>query len=40
MALKDGQEFFLTTREIEGDEEGCSINYEGLNEDVVPGNTI
>lgn len=40
VALKDGQEFFLTTREIEGDEEGCSINYEGLNEDVVPGNTI
>lgn len=38
--LKDGQDFVLTTREIEGDEKGCSINYEGLNEDVKEGNTI
>ncbi len=40
VTLTEGQEFTLTTRAVEGDENVCHINYGGLNEDVVPGNRI
>ena len=36
--LETGDEFILTTREIEGDEKKVSITYEGLVEDVQVGN--
>ncbi len=38
--IKDGQTFTLTTREIEGDENGVSITYSGLPADVTTGNVI
>ena len=38
--LQEGQEYTLTTREMEGDEHIGFINYAGLVEDVVPGNKI
>ena len=38
--LQEGQEYTLTTRELEGDEHIGFINYAGLVEDVVPGNKI
>lgn len=40
VALKEGQTYTLTTREIIGDNTIGHINYSGLNEDVVPGNKI
>ena len=40
VTLSEGQDFVLTTREVVGDEHVCHINYEGLNEDVTPGNRI
>ena len=38
--LTEGQEYTLTTREIEGNDKIAHINYDGLNEDVEPGNRI
>lgn len=38
--LEQGQEFVLTTRNVVGDAECVHINYDGLNEDVKPGNQI
>lgn len=38
--LKNGQQFILTTREVEGDENEVSISYKGLIGDVKVGNTI
>lgn len=38
--LKEGQAFTLTTDEIEGDEERCSVSYKGLVNDVKNGTQI
>ena len=38
--LEDGQTFTLTTREVEGTKEICSITYKDLPQDVQPGGTI
>ncbi len=38
--LKENQEFTLTVRDIIGDESICNITYNGLPQDVEPGNTI
>lgn len=38
--LVEGETYTLTTREIVGDDKTGHINYDGLNEDVVPGNKI
>lgn len=38
--LTNGQEFILTTREIEGDEHAVSITYENLINDISVGNRI
>lgn len=38
--IQSGQEFTLTTREVEGDTSICSITYEGLTDDVSPGDKI
>lgn len=38
--LRTGQEFTLTTRDIVGDEQGCSITYADLPGDVKAGDTI
>ena len=38
--LEAGQTFTLTTREVEGTKEICSISYKGLPQDVQPGGTI
>lgn len=40
VTLVEGQEYILTTREIEGNDKIAHINYDGLNEDVEPGNRI
>lgn len=40
VTLESGNTYTLTTREIVGDEKIGHINYDGLNEDVVPGNKI
>lgn len=40
VVLAEGQTYTLTTRDIIGDENIGHINYNGLNEDVVPGNII
>lgn len=40
VTLVSGQTFVLTTREIVGDSQMVSINYDGLNEDVAAGNRI
>ena len=40
VTLKTGQEFTLTTRDIVGDEQGCSITYADLPGDVKAGDTI
>ena len=40
VTLKEGQTFTLTTRDVVGDENMAHINYDGLNEDVAPGNKI
>ena len=39
-ALKTGGEFTLTTRDVAGDENICSVTYADLPGDVKPGNTI
>lgn len=38
--LVEGQSFIITTREVLGDNTMCSVTYERLHEDVVPGDTI
>ena len=38
--LEAGQTFTLTTRDVEGTKEICSITYKDLPQDVVPGGTI
>ena len=38
--LEDGQTFTLTTRDVEGTKEICSITYKDLPQDVAPGGTI
>jgi len=38
--LRRGDVFFLTTREILGDEKGVSVNYPSLPDEVRPGDTI
>ncbi len=38
--LNEGEIYILTTEEIVGDEIKGHINYDGLNEDVIPGNRI
>jgi len=40
VALKEGQTFTLTTRDVVGDDTITHINYSGLNEDVAAGNKI
>lgn len=40
VTLTEGQEYVLTTREVVGDEHIGFINYDGLVDDVVPGNRI
>ena len=40
VALKEGQTFTLTTRDVVGDDTITHINYNGLNEDVTAGNKI
>ena len=40
VTLKEGQTFTLTTRDVVGDENMAHINYDGLDEDVAPGNKI
>lgn len=40
VTLEAGEEFILTTREIEGDNKKVSITYDGLVEDVQVGSTI
>lgn len=40
VALKDGMPYILTTREVEGDEHICHVNYEGLPECVRAGTHI
>ena len=40
VTLKEGQTFTLTTGDVVGDENMAYINYDGLNEDVAPGNKI
>ena len=40
VALKEGQTFTLTTRDVVGDDTITHINYSGLNEDVTAGNKI
>ena len=38
--LKAGQNFTLTTKEIQGDENGCSISYENLASDISVGSRL
>ena len=38
--LRAGQEFTLTTRDVEGDEHICAVTYRDLPGDVTPGGTI
>ena len=38
--LEAGQTFTLTTREVEGTKEICSVTYKDLPQDVQPGGTI
>lgn len=38
--LKDGQEFVLTTRTVEGTEEMVSVTYKDLPKEVAPGNLV
>lgn len=38
--LKEGQKFVITTRDVLGDNTICSVSYNGLAEDVKPGDTI
>lgn len=38
--LTDGQEFTLTTEEVEGDSSRCTISYKGIADDVTEGSRI
>jgi len=38
--LKDGQEFTLTTADVDGDASGCSVSYDALPADASEGDTI
>ncbi len=38
--LVDGQDFIFTTAEVEGDETRVSVNYKGLNKDLVIGDRV
>ena len=38
--LKDGERFTLTTEEVEGDERRVSVTYQGLTEELAPGDTV
>lgn len=38
--LKEGQEFVLTTKEVEGDENRASITYRNLSSDLKPGGRV
>jgi len=38
--LKEGQKFTLTTKDVEGNQEICSVTYKHLSKDVKEGNTI
>lgn len=40
VTLKEGESFTLYSKEMTGDENGCSITYKGLAEDVKEGNKI
>ena len=40
VTLTEGSQFILYTDEVEGNEEGCSITYPELTQDVKAGNTI
>lgn len=40
VTLTEGHSFVLTTDQIEGDEQRASVNYSGLPQEVVPGNTL
>src|SRR4030042_1287843 len=40
VALRRGEDFFLTNQEIMGDEKGASVNYAPLPDEVKPGDTI
>ncbi len=40
ITLQEGQTFTLTTEEYLGDQDKCQISYDGLPNDVVPGNSI
>ncbi len=38
--LEEGQDFTITTRDVEGTQEICSVSYKDLARDVKPGDTI
>ena len=40
IALRDGDSFTFTTRDVEGDESIVSVNYKGLAEDLAPGDRV
>lgn len=40
LELKEGQEFTLTTRQIEGDATICSVSYDKFHEDLKPGDRV
>jgi pyruvate kinase len=40
ISLKVGSEFRLTTREIEGDANGVSVDYDGLPDELTPGDKV
>ena len=40
ITLPDGADFVFTTQEVEGDEHRVSVNYQGLAEDLEPGDRI
>ena len=40
VTLRDGAAFTFTTQEVEGDEHRVSVNYQGLAEDLEPGDRV
>lgn len=40
VTLEEGQEYTITTRDVEGTHEICSVSYKNLAQDVKPGDTI
>jgi pyruvate kinase len=38
--LEEGQQFIVTSRDVMGDQNICNVSYEGLPNDVKPGDTI